>query len=106
MGDNFRKLQALHRARKEKADSRAAVVEAAEGDFQKRVEQMRVWYTEALQELTASREQVSQGWTDLLLRQSDMEKVQEEATQRIAAEDALLMERRIGIDAHEEDLTA
>ena len=33
MSDNFQKLQALHRTRKEKLDSRAAVVEAAEADF-------------------------------------------------------------------------
>jgi hypothetical protein len=33
MSDNFQKLQTLHRTRKEKLDSRAAVIEAAEADF-------------------------------------------------------------------------
>ena len=56
MSDNFQKLQALHRTRKERLDSRAAVVEAAEADFQKRVEETQVWYAEAFQELTAGRE--------------------------------------------------
>jgi lantibiotic modifying enzyme len=55
MGDNFRKLQALHRAQKEKVDSRAAIVEAAEADFQKHIKQTQVWYAEAYQELTAHR---------------------------------------------------
>jgi chromosome segregation ATPase len=82
------------------------VVEAAEEDFQKRVKQTQIWYAEAYQELTAHREQVSQSWTELLLKQSDMEKAQEEATQRIAVEEALLTERRIALDAHEEDLAA
>ena len=56
MSDNFQKLQALHRARKEKLDSRAAVVEAAEADFQKRVDETQVWYADAFQELKANQE--------------------------------------------------
>ena len=37
MGASFRKLQALHRTRLDKAKSRTAVVEKAEADLQKRV---------------------------------------------------------------------
>ena len=37
MGASFRKLQALHRARLDKAKSRTAVVEKAKVDLQKRV---------------------------------------------------------------------
>ena len=39
MNSNFQKLHTLHHARKEKLDSRAVVVEAAEADFQKCVEE-------------------------------------------------------------------
>ena len=106
MSDNFQKLQALHRTRKEKLDSRAAVVEAEEVEFKKRVEQMQVWYSEAWQELRTGREKLSQSWNELLLKQSDIEKAQEEAAQQAATEDARLRERRIGLDAHEEDLAA
>ena len=56
MSDNFQKLQVLHRAQKEKLDSRAAVVEAAEADFQKHVGKTQVWFAEAFQELTTGRE--------------------------------------------------
>nr|XP_020170553.1 uncharacterized protein LOC109756107 [Aegilops tauschii subsp. strangulata] len=106
MSDNFQKLQALHRTRKEKLDSRATVVEAAEVDFQKRVEQTQVWFAEAWQELRTGPEQLSQSWDELLLKQSDIEKAQEEAAQQAAAEDARLRERCVGLDAHEEDLAA
>jgi hypothetical protein len=68
MSNNFQKLQALYRARKEKLDSRAAVTEAAEVDFQKRDEQTRVWYAEAFQELMIGLEQLSQSWNEFLLK--------------------------------------
>ena len=106
MSDNFQKLHVLHRTRKEKLDSRAAVVEAAKADLQKCVEQMQVWFAEAWQELKMGREQLSQSWDELLLKQSDIEKAQEEAAQQAAAEDARLRERCVGLDAHEEDLAA
>ena len=50
MSSNFQRLQALHRTQKEKLDSRAAVVEAAEADFQKRVKQTQVGFAEAWQD--------------------------------------------------------
>ena len=106
MNDNHRKLQALYCAQKDKLDSRAAVIETAEGDFQQRVEETRAWYNGALQELNAYREQLTEERNELLLKQSDIEKMQEEAAQQATAVEALLTERRIGLDAHEEDLVA
>jgi hypothetical protein len=81
INDNFQKLQALHRGQKESLDSRTAVVEATEANFQKRVEETQIWYAEALQELATGREQLSTEWNDLLLAKSDAEKAQEEAAQ-------------------------
>ena len=60
-------------------DSRAAVVEAAEADFQKRVGETQVWFAEAFQELTAGWEQLNQNCNELLMKHSDVEKAQEEA---------------------------
>ena len=40
------------------------------------------------------------------MKQSDIEKAQEEAAQQAAAAKAHLTEHCIGLDAHEEDLTA
>ena len=42
---------------------------------------MQVWYAEAFQELTAGREQLNQSLNELLLKQADTEKAQEEAAQ-------------------------
>nr|XP_020201662.1 myosin-3-like [Aegilops tauschii subsp. strangulata] len=61
MSSNFQKLRALYRARKEKLDSRTAVVDAAEAGFQERFE-----------------EQLSHRWNELLLKQSDIENKDEE----------------------------
>nr|XP_040256264.1 plectin-like [Aegilops tauschii subsp. strangulata] len=106
MSSNFQKLQALHRAHKEKLDSRAAVVDVAEADFQKRIKQMQVWFAEARQELRTSQEQPSHRWDKLLLKQFDVEKAQEEAAAQAAKDDAQLRERRVLLDAQEEDLAA
>nr|XP_020173132.1 myosin-14-like [Aegilops tauschii subsp. strangulata] len=92
MSDNFQKLQALHRTRKEKLDSRAAVVDAVEADRQKHVEQTQSWFNEAWQELRTGREQLGQP--------------HEEAAQQAAKEDAQLRERRVLLNTHEEDLAA
>ena len=40
------------------------------------------------------------------MKQSDVEKAQEEAAQQAAAEEPGLTERRVGLDAYEEDLDA
>lgn len=40
------------------------------------------------------------------MKQSDIEKAQEDATQQATAEEARLTGRRVGLDAHEEDLAA
>ena len=104
--ESYQKLLAFHRTRKEKLDSRAAIVEVAEGDFRQRLDETRTWYQGALQELQAYREQLVQERNELLLMQSDIEKAQEEAAQQAAATEALLTQRRIGLDAQEEDLAA
>jgi hypothetical protein len=106
INDNFQKLQALYRGRKESLDSRAAVVEATEVNFQKRIEETQTWYAEAIQELATGREQLSTEWNNLLLARSDAEKAQEEAVQQAAAEEARLTQRRVRLDAYAEDLAA
>lgn len=67
---------------------------------------MQAWFAEAFQELKTGQEQVNQSWNDLLLKQSDVERAQEEAKQQAAAEEARLRELRVGLEAHDDDLTA
>ena len=58
MSSNFQKLHTLHCARKEKLDSRSTVVDVAEADFQRRIEQMHVLFAEARQELGTGQEEL------------------------------------------------
>ena len=79
MSANFHKLQALHRARKEKVDSRMVVVDKVEADFQERVAYMKVWFDEAQEDLKASQIQPSECQRELLLKQANFDKAQEVA---------------------------
>jgi hypothetical protein len=106
MNENYHKLQALYRARKDKLSSREALVGMAEANFQARVEEMKGWHTEALQNLKIQQEHLTQQWSNLLLKQSDIAKAEEEAAQRTAAEEARLTQLKVSLDAHEDDLAA
>nr|XP_040251879.1 uncharacterized protein LOC120968926 [Aegilops tauschii subsp. strangulata] len=79
MSGNCQKFQALHRARKEKLNSRMA-------------------------ELKTSQEELSECWNKLLLKQSDIENAQEEAAAQAAKDDAQLREGCVLLETQEEDL--
>ena len=67
---------------------------------------MQTWFAEARQELKTSQEQLNERWNELLLKQSDVEKAQEEAGAQAAKDDAQLRELRVLLDAQEDDLAA
>ena len=50
MSANFHKLQALHRARLDKAKSRMAAVDKAEADLEGRVAEAQAWFRQACEE--------------------------------------------------------
>ena len=54
MGASFRKLQALHRARLDKAKSRMAMVDQAEADLKVRVTEAQAWFRQAHKDLKAA----------------------------------------------------
>ena len=88
MSTNFHKLQALHRDRKEKMDSRMAAVDKAEVDFQERATQMQGWFAEAWQDLRAAQDQLDERQHELLLKQANIEKAQEEAKAKATKDDS------------------
>ena len=106
MSANFHKLQALHRARKEKVDSRMAAVDKAEADFQERVAQMKTWFDEAWEDLRASQIQLSERQRDLLFKQADFDKARDVAKAKAAQDESDQTQRRISLDVQEEDLVA
>ena len=74
MGASFWKLQALHRARLDKAKSRMAVAEKAEVDLQKRVAEMQDWFRQAHEELKAAQGDLAKRDVELTMKLADIEK--------------------------------
>ena len=79
MSTNFQRLQALHRARLDKAKSRMATVDKAEADLEGRVPKTQAWFRQAHEELKAAQGQLTDRELELLLKEADIEKAQEEA---------------------------
>nr|XP_020188330.1 uncharacterized protein LOC109774021 [Aegilops tauschii subsp. strangulata] len=104
MSANFQKLQALHRARQDKVNSRTAVLDKAEAYFQERIAQMQVWFPEARQDLRATRDQLDERQRELLLKQADIEKAQEAAKEHATTDEADQRQRQALLDTQEEDL--
>ena len=100
MGANFQKLQALHRARQDKVNLRAAAVDKAEADFLERVAQTQVWFSEARQELRTNQDELDEHKRELLLKKDAIEKAQE------AKDKADQRQQQALLDIQEEDLIA
>ena len=79
MSANFKKLQALYRARQDKVDSRMAAMNKEEADFKERVAQMQVWFAEDWEDLKATQIQLDERQRELLLKQADFDTAQEVA---------------------------
>nr|XP_020195192.1 MAP7 domain-containing protein 1-like [Aegilops tauschii subsp. strangulata] len=73
MGANFQKLQALHRARLDKAKSRLAAVDKEEADLEERVAQTQAWFCEAREGLKAAQDELAERKWELILKQADEE---------------------------------
>nr|XP_040245391.1 tropomyosin-2-like [Aegilops tauschii subsp. strangulata] len=106
MNTNFQKLQALHRARQDKVNSRMAAVDKAEVDFEECVAQMQVWFGEAREELRTAQGELEERKRELILKQADIEKTQEAAKEQAAKDEAARLQQQALLDTEEEDLIA
>ena len=88
MSANFHKLQALHRARLDKAKSRMVAVDKAEADLEGRVVETQAWFCQACEELKTSQDQLAERKLELVMKQADVEKAQEVASQQTTKEEA------------------
>nr|XP_020147705.1 tol-Pal system protein TolA-like [Aegilops tauschii subsp. strangulata] len=84
----LKKLQALHRARSDKAKSRMATVDKAEADFKERVTETQAWFCDAHQELKAVQGELAERKQELILKQADIKKDQELAKEQAAKDEA------------------
>ena len=74
MGANFRKLQALHRARLDKAKSRMATVDKAEADLKVRVAETQTWFRQACEELKVAQGELAKRDVELTMKRANIEK--------------------------------
>nr|XP_020168549.2 leucine zipper transcription factor-like protein 1 [Aegilops tauschii subsp. strangulata] len=81
-----------------------AVVDKAEADFKERIAQMKVWFAEAREDLKANQIQLDERQRELLQKQADFDKAQEVAKAKAAKDESNQTQRRILLDAQEEDL--
>ena len=88
MSASFHKLQALQRARLDKAKSRMAAVDKAEADLEGRVTETQAWFRLAFEELKTAQDLLAGGKLELVMKQADIEKAQETASRQAAKEKA------------------
>ena len=99
MGASFRKLQALHRARQDKAKSRMATVDKAEADLKGRVAEMQTWFHQACEELKAARGELAKRDVELTMKLADIEKAQETAEGLAAAAEAAQTQHQAALNS-------
>lgn len=86
MSASFEKLQTLHHARLDKANSKMAVVDKAEADLEGRVAKAQDWFRRAYEELKTAQDQLAERKLELVMNQADVKKDQEAASQQAAEE--------------------
>ena len=74
MSVNFQKLQALHRARLDKANSRMVVVDKAEADLEERVAEAQAWFRQAHKDLKGAQDVLAEHNLALVMKQADIKK--------------------------------
>jgi chromosome segregation ATPase len=104
MGANFRKLQALYRARLDKAKSRMATVDKAEADLKEHVAEAQTWFRQAYEELKAAQDKMAKREVELTMQRADIEKAQEMAENLAAAAEAARTQLQAALNSQEEDL--
>ena len=106
MGASLWKLQALHRARLDKAKFREAAAGKAEAYLKERVAEAQTWFCQAHEELRAAQDQLAERQQELLLKQADIQKAQEAAREQDAKDKAARHQHQVELNSQEEDLAA
>ena len=96
----------LYRARQAKLESREALVAKAGVDMEKRAEELRGHNQEALRSLAQERERLAEERTAFLLEKAEVEEEQRLAAEKQSAREGELVQRKVNLDSHEEELAA
>ena len=99
MGANFRKLQALHRARLDKDKSRMATAVKAEADLKVRVAKAQTWFRQASEELKAAQGELAKRDVELTMKLADIKKAQETVESLAAAAEAARTQHQAALNS-------
>ena len=102
----LRKLLSLYHARQAKLESREALDAKAEADIKKRAEELRGLNQEALRSLAEEQEQLAEEQKAFLLEKAEVEAQQRLAAEKLSAQEGELVQRKVNLDAHEEEVAA
>ena len=102
----LRRLLALYRARQAKLESREALTAKAGADLEKRAAELRAANQAALRDLAEERERLAGEHQEFLLEKAKAEEQQRLAGEELSRREGALNQRKVDLDAHEDDLTA
>ena len=102
----LRKLLSLYRARQAKLESREALVAKAGVDIEKRAEELQGLRQEALRSLAEEWEEVAEERKAFLLEKAEVEEQQRLVAEKLSAQEGKLVQRKVNLDSHEEELAA
>ena len=102
----LRRLLALYRARQAKLDSREALAAKAGVDLEKRAAELRAANQAALRNLAEEREGLAEEQQAFLLEKAEAEEWQRLAAEELSRREGALNQRKVELDAHDDELTA
>lgn len=76
----------------------------AEQELLQRADEAQVWYAEKLQDIKSREAQLAAAKESFILEKAAAEMAQAEATRKAAIADSELTQRKVNLDAHEEEL--
>ena len=83
-----------------------AAVDKAEADLEGRVAETQAWFRQACEEFKAAQDPLAERKLELVMKQADVEKAQEAASQQAAKEEAAQRQHQAELNYQEEDLAA
>lgn len=104
MSDSFKGLQKHYSRHLEKLQRRATNIEKAEQEFLQLVDEAQVWYAEKVQDIKVRQIQLAADREAFILEKAEADIAQAEAAEKAAATNRELIQRKVSLDSHEDDL--
>lgn len=106
MKEGFKAAQQRFSRRWEKLQLQKRLVEGGRQELLQRADEAQSWYAERVQEINDQHAELAPDKNAFILEKAEFEMAQEAAAKEAEATDRALTERKVNLDAHEEDLAA